>query len=206
MNESIESIWKNGFANEKLSVPKIERLYNQKSMGYVEKAIKAFKSEVIMLIPVAIAVFLFNIWLDNDNPVFWGAIGSAPCFIWFFLGKSQLRSLMKIDYQSNSYDYLVSVKAKLLAIHKFNKRLSIVSVPVILFPMLVYTYFNQAGKTIGEIFGVDGLNLPTVAIFLILPVFTLAIAIVAELMFKRTETKTLGGIDNLIHEMEELRK
>ena len=72
--------------------------------------------------------------------------------------------------------------------------------------MLLYTYFNQAGKTIGEIFGVDGLNFPTVTIFLMLPILTLAAMIIAQIQFKRVATKTTVGLDTLIGEMEELRK
>jgi hypothetical protein len=206
MDKSIENIWKNGFANKQLIIPKIEKLYNQKSIGYVEKIITGFKWEIFILIPTTVLTFLFNIWLGNDNAIFWGIISSIPSLIWFFLGKSQLKSLIKLDYQSCSYDYLVSIQKKLISIRKFNRNLAISSVPILLFPLLIYTYFNQAGKTIGEIFGVDGLNYSTITIFLLLPIFTLLVAIIAQIHFKIIVTKTTAGIDTLIYEIEELRK
>ena len=206
MDKSIESIWKNGFANEQLTIPKIEKLYNQKSISYTENMIAGFKKEIMVLIPLTALIILFNILIGNENAIIWGIISSIPCIIWFFLGKSQLKSLTKIDYQSNSYDYLVSIRVKHNLIRKFNKNLAISSVPIILFPMLLYTYFNQAGKTIGEIFGVEGLNFPTVTIFLILPILTFAAIIIAQIQFKRVTSKKTVGLDTLISEMEELRK
>ena len=60
MNKSIENIWKNGFASEQLTIPKIEKLYEQKSISYTEKMIARFKKEIVVLIPLAILLFLFN--------------------------------------------------------------------------------------------------------------------------------------------------
>lgn len=205
MNKSIEDIWKEGFSNENLTVPKITAFYNQKSISTVERIIIQFKREVLFLIPLAICLFLFNLWLDNNNAIFWGIISATPCLIWFYLGKKQLKSIVNIDYKTNSYQYLVSVRLKLEKIRLFNKKLAISSIPITLFPMLVYTYFNQQGKTIGEIFGVEGINLPTIAIFLILPVFTLIAALLAELFFQKNQFRKLNELDTLINEMEELR-
>lgn len=72
--------------------------------------------------------------------------------------------------------------------------------------MLIYTYYNQQGKSIGEIFGVEGLDLPTATIFIIIPIFTLVAILLAEVYFKSRFIKKSNGIDYLINEMEELRK
>ena len=205
MNKSIENIWKDGFANEKLAVPKINALYNQKSIGMVDRITDKLKKELVMLIPIAAFVFLFNIFLDNDNAVFWGTIGALPCFFWFLLGKKQIKAIIEIDYKANSYEYLISIRQKLNDIKRFNKRLAVSSVPIILFPMIVYTYYNQRGKTIGEIFGVDGIDWPTEAIFLILPFFTIISLIIGHYLFERNTAKQVSGVDSLIREMEELR-
>jgi hypothetical protein len=66
--------------------------------------------------------------------------------------------------------------------------------------MLIYTYFNQQGKTIGEIFGVDGLNYPTISIFLLIPILTL----IAVLIFDFLSKNKTFDITSLIKEMEEL--
>lgn len=206
MDKSIENIWKSGYVNKQFILPKIEKMYNQKSISFVEKMIAGFKWEVYILIPATALIFLFNIWLDNDNAIFWGIISSIPGLIWFFLGKEQLKSLKKLDYLLCSYDYLVSIRAKLISIRKYNRNLAIFSVPILLFPMLLYTYYNQAGKTIGEIFGINGFNYSTIYIFLLLPIFTLLTVIIANINFKFVVSKTTKGIDALISEIEELRK
>lgn len=206
MDKSIENIWKEGFAKEHLTIPKVKILYDKKSISTVEQIIRGYQREVYMLLPLALIVFLFNIVLDNDHAVFWGIVGAIPCFVWFFLGKRQVKSIKSIDYQVNSYQYLISVRDKLESIRKFNKKLTITSVPVIMLPMLVYTYYNQHGKSMGEIFGIDGWDWPTGAIFLILPVFTIGVIILANLVFRKEFFEKKTGINTLIQEMEELRE
>ena len=200
MDKSIEQIWKNGFLNEDLLIPKVKSLYNQKSISMVENIINKFKKQILLLIPLGILVFIFNIILDNENAIFWGSISAIPCFGLFLLGKKQLKELKKIDYKSNSYDYLVSIKEHINQIRSFNKKLILTCVPLGLLPMLIYTYFNQQGKTIGEIFGVDGLNYPTISIFLLIPILTL----IAVLIFDFLSKNKTFDITSLIKEMEEL--
>ena len=206
MNKSIENIWKEGFTKKDLITPKINDIYNKKSIGLVEKIIDRFKKKVGFLVPLGVCFFLFNLWLDNDNATFWGLISASPCFVWFYLGKKQIKSILKIDYKENSYQYLVSIRNKIEKIRRFNKRLAVSSVPVTLLPMLIYTYYNQKGKSIVEIFGVDGLDFPTATIFLIIPIFTLLSILLAKVYFKSRFIKKDNGIDYLINEMEELRK
>ena len=206
MNKSIENIWKEGFTDKDMVIPKVNDFYNKKSISLVEKVINTFKKEVAFLIPLGVCFFLYNIWLDNDNAAFWGAMSALPCLFWYYFGKRQIKSIEDIDYKASSYQYLVSIREKLERIERFNKRLVLSSVPITLLPMLIYTYYNQKGKSIGEIFGVDGLDFPTATIFLIIPIFTLLSILLAEVYFKSRFIKKANGIDYLINEMEELRK
>ena len=50
MDKSIEQIWKNGFLNEDLLIPKVKSLYNQKSISMVENIINKFKKQIFLLI------------------------------------------------------------------------------------------------------------------------------------------------------------
>ena len=206
MNKPIENIWKEGFTKNDLIIPKIVNFYNKKSINIVEKIIDGFKKQIAFLIPLVVCFFLFNIWLDNENAHFWGLISASPCIFWFYLGKRQIKSISEIDYKASSYQYLVSIREKIEKIRRFNKRLAVSSVPITLLPMLIYTYYNQRGKSIGEIFGVEGLDLPTATIFLIIPIFALMAILLAEVYFKSSFIKKRNGIDYLIDEMEELRK
>lgn len=205
MNQSIDSIWKNGFANENLTAPRINQLYNQKSINTVELIIGRFQKEIRLLIPIAIFVILFNIILDNDYALFWGIVGAIPVILFFYLGKRQIKSLINIDYKSSCYEYLISVRSRINSIGRFNKRLAIWSVPIMLLPMLVYTYYNQKGKSIGEIFGVDGLDYTTSWIFLILPFTTLIALLIAEMAFKVSIKRNTNALTTIINELEELR-
>ena len=206
MNKTIENIWKEGFTNKDMVIPKINDFYNKKSISLVEKVINTFKKEVTFLIPLGVCFFLYNIWLDNDNAAFWGAVSALPCLVWYYLGKRQIKSIEDIDYKASSYQYLVSIKEKLERIKRFNKRLILSSVPISLLPMLIYTYYNQRGKSIREIFGVEGLDLPTETIFLILPIVTLFALLFAEIYFKTRFVKNSNKIGSLINEIEELSK
>jgi hypothetical protein len=206
MNKTIENIWKEGFTNKDMVIPKINDFYNKKSISLVEKVINTFKKEVTFLIPLGVCFFLYNIWLDNDNAAFWGAVSALPCLVWYYLGKRQIKSIEDIDYKASSYQYLVSIKEKLERIKRFNKRLILSSVPISLLPMLIYTYYNQRGKSIGEIFGVEGLDLPTETIFLILPIVTLFALLFGEIYFKTRFVKNSNKIGSLINEIEELSK
>ena len=51
MNKSIENIWKEGFTNKDLMIPKINDFYNKKSISLVEKIIDGFKKEVALKFP-----------------------------------------------------------------------------------------------------------------------------------------------------------
>lgn len=206
MKKSIETIWQEGFLEEQaLQRPPINALYNQKSSHLVERLFHRLQKEMKALIWVAIFIFIFNLILDNDNSVFGGIISALPCIPWYFLGKKQLKSLQEIDYGDNCYEYLISIQEKLRSISLFNKRLAVGSVPIILFPMLVYTYFKQRGKTIGEIFGIEQLDWSSLTLFLLLPLMTFIAYVIAELAFKKAWKKDKEKIDALLRDMETLR-
>jgi hypothetical protein len=206
MRQTLESVWEDGFLKEKTSLtPKLNNLYNQKSIHFMSKTLRRFRIEVWMLIPMALAMFILNLALDNDNSIFWGIICALPCLLWFYIGIKQFNSLKDISYGSSCYEYLISVKQKLNGITTFNKRLSILSVLITLFPMLLYTYFNNQEKTIGEIFGIESLNWSNLTLFLLLPMGAILAFIFVEMVFKQTDGRRDQKIDFLIKEMEQLR-
>ena len=90
-------------------------------------------------------------------------------------------------------------------IASFNKKLTITSLPVILFPMLLYTYFNNQDKSIGEIFGIASLNWSNLTLFLLLPVIIVVALILSKIGFDWTNNLYIQKFDSLIKEMEELR-
>lgn len=106
MKNSIESIWKEGFLNEKsLVVPKINDLYNQKSMHVVDKMKRMFRVNLILSIILAIVIPIVYYFLD----VIWqGVAASVLILIIAWYGKLQMNSLKTLDQGATSLDYLKS--------------------------------------------------------------------------------------------------
>jgi len=203
---SIESIWETGFVDgEHLSIPKINELYSRKSANLVAQTLRKFQIGVWCLLPLALGLFFFNIFLDNDNSVLWGIVGAVPCLVFFAIGLRQIAGLKNVDFGSSCYDYLRSVRQKLREVTRFNRWLAIVSVHVTFIPMVVYTVFNQRGKTIGEIVGIDGLEWPTATILILIPIASVLTFLTSGFLFSRADNPKKSDIERLIRDMEELR-
>ncbi len=62
MEKSIENIWKEGFLkNDALTAPKINNLYNQKSIHIIDKFKRMFRINLISIV-VGSLVFLIVSW------------------------------------------------------------------------------------------------------------------------------------------------
>ena len=108
MEKSIESIWKEGFVNDdELIAPKVNDLYNKKSIDIVSKFKRMYRINVIgivlfsfIIVPVSYLVkipymgimmfFLFNLIIIAN--------------------KKTIQALHKIKNSLNSYEYLLSFK------------------------------------------------------------------------------------------------
>ena len=206
MTQTIENIWTDGFLKEQGPLmPKINNFYDQKSIHIASRILRKFKRDVWMLIPISLVLFVFNLILDNDNSFFWGTISVLPCLALFYVGIKQFNSLRNINYGADCYDYLVSMRDKLNEITRYNKTLSTIMVSVYLFPMLLYTYYNNPDKTLGEIFGVPSLNWSNLTLFLLLPVIVFIAYFMIEMSFKQDKTRD-KRIGSLIKEMEQLKE
>ncbi|KXX71311.1 hypothetical protein [Flammeovirga sp. SJP92] len=104
MEKSIESIWKKGFINqEALVAPKINALYEKKSINFVDKFIRDFKINLW-----AIGVFAFG-------PLFLGLVGNVlglgmilSLSLWYlvYYGQKKLKVLKGLEKTNTSYDYI----------------------------------------------------------------------------------------------------
>lgn len=106
MKNSIETIWKDGFLNEKSMVaPKINDLYNQKSKDLVTKMERTYRNNIIGIVIMAFAFLLVNYLLD----VFWQGVATSMLLLltaWY--GMRQKQSLKALDHGATSLDYLKS--------------------------------------------------------------------------------------------------
>jgi hypothetical protein len=106
MEKSIEAIWKEGFLNEKsLVAPKINDLYNQKSMHVVDRVTRLFKINIIVVLITAI---VFPIIYSFLGFIWQGAVASVLLLLTAWYGKRQMQSIKTLDQGATSLEYLQS--------------------------------------------------------------------------------------------------
>ena len=106
MKNSIEEIWKEGFLNEKsLVAPKINDLYNQKSIDLVAKLKRIYRNNLIALVIMSIAFPIVYYFLDA---IWQGVAISILMLLTGWYSKLQKRSFKTLDHGATSLDYLKS--------------------------------------------------------------------------------------------------
>ena len=106
MKNSIEVIWKEGFLNEKsLVAPKINDLYNQKSMHVVDKVKRMFRVNLIVIVILSIVFPIVHYFLDA---MWQGVAASILLLLTAWYSKRQLQRIKTLDQGATSFDYLKS--------------------------------------------------------------------------------------------------
>src|SRR5688572_32284081 len=107
MKNSIETIWKEGFLNEKsLVAPKINDLYNQKSKHLVDKMKRMFRVNLIIIIILSIVIPIGYYFLDV---ILQGVAASILLLLTVWYSERQRRSIKTLDHGATSLDYLKSL-------------------------------------------------------------------------------------------------
>lgn len=111
MKKSIEEIWKEGFLNEKsLVAPKINDLYNQKSIYVVDKLKRMFRVNLIVLVIMSIVLPIIQYFVD----AFWqGVAASILLLLTAWYSKRKMHNLNTLDQGATSLDYLKSFDRRL---------------------------------------------------------------------------------------------
>jgi len=104
MEKSIEDIWKEGFLkSDALVAPKINDLYNQKSIHIIDKFKRMFKINLIAI--VAFSFFFLIATFFIGIPLM-GAIYFVALTVLVIINKRLFNGLEKIDQGVSSYQYL----------------------------------------------------------------------------------------------------
>lgn len=149
MENSIESIWKEGFLkSDALVAPQVNNLYNQKSKHIIDKFNRMFKINlkaiVIGSFVVVVASFLVGI------PI----MGISMFFILnglVLINKKLLKSLQSIDKSMSSYEYLNSFNNWMNEQIETNIKIARFMYPLIFLAMVLGFWFkNVEGKFLGE--------------------------------------------------------
>lgn len=149
MEKSIENIWKDGFReSDRLVAPKINNLYNQKSIHIIDKFKRMFR---INLISIVIFSFVFLIITFFVGIPITGIIFFVMLSVLVIINKNFLNELERIDLGVSSYQYLKAFnqwKNKQIAI---NKKMSKFLYPIIFMSMILGFWFKDAeGMPLGE--------------------------------------------------------
>ena len=106
MKNSIEEIWKEGFLNEKsLVAPKINNLYNRKSMHLIEKVKRMFRVNLIAIVITAIVFPIIHYFLDA---IWQGVAASVLLLLTVWYSNRLIQGMQTLDQGATSLDYLKS--------------------------------------------------------------------------------------------------
>lgn len=149
MEKSIESIWKEGFLkDDALVAPKLNNLYNQKSIHIVDRFRRMYRINIIAMIAFALILLPVAFMVKIQYM-------GVPMFFLFivatFYGIKFKRKLDKIDKSLNSYQYLHSFDNWVKEMIVFNTKLSRYVYPYIFLSMVLgFWFLDDEGTLLGE--------------------------------------------------------
>ena len=218
MEKSIESIWEEGFlANDALVAPKLNNLYNQKSIHMVDKFKRMYSINIKAIVVFAILVIPFTY---ITNMPYMGIPMSLIFIGMVFYSSKFKKKLFDIDSSVDSYNYLKSFKDWVTEMVTFNTKMSRYLYPIIFISMLIGFWFGDIG---GDVPGEDFVNwlvadYPNMIIIMGIPLWLILGGILAIVLLAYFGGKIgqwdlnlvygriLKKLDRLLEEMEELRK
>ena len=211
MEKSIESIWKEGFLQKNAMVaPKLNNLYNKKSIHIIDKFKRMFKINLNAL--VIFSFILLPVSFFVKIPVM-----GVMMFILFnvivIVNKRLLKGLDKIDKNVSSYQYLKSFDTWMQEQIAIGVKMSGYIYPYIFIAMVAGFWFsNDFRETLDRILGnyqpdmIYGLPIYWMAAMLVIIAL---LAIFGGRIYKLDLNIVYGGIlkklAELISDMEDLR-
>ena len=208
MENSIENIWKQGFLNESsLIAPKINDLYNQKSMDVVEKIKKRlrFNRKFILTAIIVIPAMYYSM------SALWQGLAISLLFafrIWYV--KRVMDSTKILDHGATSYDYLKSfdnwLKNFFLRIDKVARYTNTLVVPFAM--SATWSCWSKGGVILIWTQKYPNLNIPLIAI--IISMFFTLLAFYFSGRINKFDVRLMYGrlfdrLEETIADMEKLK-
>ena len=212
MSKSIESIWEEGFLKgDELIIPKINNLYEKKSIHIIDKFKKMFRINLIAIAISSIVILIATI------------VVKIPVFgiILFFLlnalvinGKKHMKTLNRIDNTISSYEYLKSFDSWMKVQISSYTRLYRYFYPLLFLGLVVGGYFSEYWDLIlSDLL----IAFPSTTLVMGIPVYILVpVVIITALLgvfggalyrmdLDLVYGNTIRKLDDIINDMEELR-
>jgi len=149
MEKSIENIWKEGFLkSDALLAPKINNLYNKKSIHIIDKFKRMFKINLIAIVAFS---FIFLIISYFVGIPWMGIIFFITLNVLVIINKKLLNGLEKIDKGNSSYQYLKAFNLWINSQVSINKKIATFLYPIIFMAFVIGFWFKDAkGQFLGE--------------------------------------------------------
>ncbi|PKV64252.1 hypothetical protein ATE90_0632 [Polaribacter sp. Hel1_33_96] len=211
MEKSIESIWKEGFLQKNaLVVPKLNNLYDKKSIHIIDKFKRMFKINLNAV--VVFSFVLLPVSFFVKIPVM-GVLMFILFNVLVFVNKRLFKGLNKIDTNVSSYQYLKSFDVWMQEQITVNMKMSRYIYPYIFIAMVSGFWFsndfnNSLNKILGDYQPDMIYGMPVYWILSMLLIIIL-IAIFGERIYKWDLNLVYGGVlkklAELISDMEDLQ-
>ncbi len=213
MDKTIENIWKEGFINaEEISAPKINNLYNQKSIHIIDKIKRMNK---INLIAIAIGAPIFVVITYFMHIQIIGIMVFIILYAILYANRNLMKGFNSIDKGENSYEYLNSFNNWLKLQLVLNRKLAGYYYPALFLAVVIGLWFSPGIQMLFQ----EILSKPN-EIYLLgdfpilwtIPVIVISIglAFVGGRLYDFDVRLVYGPIykklDDIITDMEELRK
>lgn len=213
MEKSIETIWKEGFLHKNdLIAPKVNDLYNKKSMHLVDKFRRMFRINLIAIMIGALVLLAAFVLLGAP----WVGIFMFFLFSWLVLYSKRLTDKLKsIDNYLNSYQYIKDFDNWLQRVIESYTKIYRFLYPAFFLAFKIGFWHSTPGKKIVESYILDN---PDSQLILGVPIYWMLGAIIfAGLLaifagkIYRFDIKLIYGpvfrkLEEMIFDMEELRK
>ena len=149
MEKSIENMWKEGFINsDALVAPKINDLYNQKSIHIIDKFKRMFKINLIAIIAFSFFFLIASFFIGIP---LMGAIYFVALTVLVIINRRLYNDLEKIERGVSSYQYLKTFNQWIQKMVAINKKLAISLYPTFFMSIVIGFWFMDAdGIPLGE--------------------------------------------------------
>jgi len=211
MEKSIESIWKQGFLeNDAMVAPKLNNLYNQKSIHIIDKFKRMFKINLKALVIFSFFVLIASFFVKI--PVM-GVLMFILFNVIVIVNKRLLKGLNNIDKNVSSYQYLKSFDTWMKSQIAVNYKMSRYIYPYIFIAMVSgFGFSSQFRESLNRILGgYQPYMVFDIPVFWVLAmiVIIIVLAIFGGRIYKWDLNIVYGRIikklDELITDMEDLR-
>jgi len=149
MEKSIETIWKEGFLkSDALVAPKINNLYNQKSIHIIDKFKRMFRINLIAIVAFSFIFLIVTYFLDIFIT---GIIFFVVLTMLVIINRKLFNSLERINKSVSSYQYLKDFNQWIHKMVAINKRIATFMYPIIFISLILGGWFQDAeGMHLGE--------------------------------------------------------